>query len=343
MQVAEQHLADSAAMRQPLRRVTGREAEPFGRAVIFMDDRAPPFDHLLFHLHGAGGRGVDGDFERREVVFLAHVLRQFEHAREHGRHELRVRDLVLLDELQIVLGIEALHHDHFRAFGDREIDRGLRRGMVERRRREVDHVLAIAPELVEKFEQRKTLFRRLLGQGAQDAFRTAGRARGIEHRRAQVLIRDRRRGKVFRRLLEVQHLAAVAGPIDDQCQLDLRAAFQGLHRDFALGLRGDDDLGLAIVDDIGELFRRQEGIDAREIIAGTFADAAAFRISSVVLHEDGIMIEALHAMRAQEMREAILPRLEFAICDCFAGRSHDDGRLVGLRRGVDAWIHLLLP
>ena len=47
-------LADRAAMRQPLRAVAGGEAEAFGGAVIFVDDRSPPFDHVLLHRAGQG-------------------------------------------------------------------------------------------------------------------------------------------------------------------------------------------------------------------------------------------------------------------------------------------------
>ena len=33
-----------------------------------------------------------------DIIFLAHVLRQFQHFHEHGRDQLRMRDLVFLDE-----------------------------------------------------------------------------------------------------------------------------------------------------------------------------------------------------------------------------------------------------
>ena len=91
--------------------VAGGEAEAFGGAVVFVDDRPPPFDHLLLDRHRAGRGGVDRDLERGQVVALRTCLRQLQHAREHRRHELAVRDAPLLDQREITLGIEVLHDD----------------------------------------------------------------------------------------------------------------------------------------------------------------------------------------------------------------------------------------
>ena len=54
---------------------------------------------------------MDCDLERREIISRADGLRQFQHAREHGRHELGVGDAVFLDELKEALLVETLHHD----------------------------------------------------------------------------------------------------------------------------------------------------------------------------------------------------------------------------------------
>jgi hypothetical protein len=79
MQLAEQHAADGAGMGQPLLAVAGREAQAFGRAIIFVDDRSPPFDDVLLHQRRAGGSGVDRDLERRQVVGRACLFRQLQH------------------------------------------------------------------------------------------------------------------------------------------------------------------------------------------------------------------------------------------------------------------------
>src|SRR3954451_20597122 len=83
MELAEQHLADGAAMGDPFRAVAGGEAKAFGRSVIFVDDRSPPFDHVVLHQGWAGPSGMDRDLERGEVIVLSRLLRQLEHAREH--------------------------------------------------------------------------------------------------------------------------------------------------------------------------------------------------------------------------------------------------------------------
>src|SRR3954451_22024524 len=88
MELAEQPLADGPAMGEPFRAVAGGEAKAFGRAVIFVDDRSPPFDHVVLHHGGARRGGMDRDLERGDVVARAHLLRQLEHAREHRRYEL---------------------------------------------------------------------------------------------------------------------------------------------------------------------------------------------------------------------------------------------------------------
>jgi hypothetical protein len=46
---------------------------------------------------------MDCDFQRGQVIAGPRLFRLFQHPREHRRHELRVRHLVLLDEAQKVL------------------------------------------------------------------------------------------------------------------------------------------------------------------------------------------------------------------------------------------------
>ena len=98
---------------------------------------------------------MDRDLQRRQVVAFAHLVRQLEHAAEHGRHQLAVRHAIALDQLQILFGIELLHDDDGAAVADRQRHRGLRRRMIQRRRRQIDHALAVVPEPVEEIEQRQ--------------------------------------------------------------------------------------------------------------------------------------------------------------------------------------------
>ena len=55
--------SDGALVGEPFGGVAGGEAEALGRAVVFVDDRSPPFDHLLLDLHGAGRGRVNGDLQ----------------------------------------------------------------------------------------------------------------------------------------------------------------------------------------------------------------------------------------------------------------------------------------
>ena len=80
--------------------------------VVLVDHRAEPLDHLLLDRDRAGGCGVDDALQRRHVVLRAGLLGQLEHAHEHRRHDLAVGDVILVDEAEVLLGIEVLHrHD----------------------------------------------------------------------------------------------------------------------------------------------------------------------------------------------------------------------------------------
>ena len=83
-----------------------------GGAVVLVDHRPPPFDHLPLHRRRAG-RGAMGDpAQRGQVVAPAHLLGQPQQAHEHGRHDVHVADAMPLDQPQHVLGLEArLQHD----------------------------------------------------------------------------------------------------------------------------------------------------------------------------------------------------------------------------------------
>ncbi|MGA8759084.1 MAG: hypothetical protein WB611_22775 [Stellaceae bacterium] len=76
-------------------------------------------------------------------------------------------------------------------------------------------------------------------------------------------------------------------------------------RDGALCLRGDQDFAFAVVDDVCDLIRREEGIYAGIIEAGAFTGGTAFGVPDVVLHEDRIMIEPRQTVCPQQMRQPI--------------------------------------
>jgi len=99
---------------------------------------------------------------------------------------------MLLDELQEVLLVEALHHDERPAQSNRSGGAHHRRRMVERGRHEIDLAIAKLPEFRKYVEDRKRLRGGLVGQRPKDALRVAGRARGIEHRPAEHFVGDGR-------------------------------------------------------------------------------------------------------------------------------------------------------
>jgi hypothetical protein len=121
-------------------------------------------------------------------VARTYFFRQFQHAREHRGHQLGVGDAPFRDQFQVFFRIEIFHDDDGAAGADRKIDRGLRRRVIEWRRREVDHAFAVLPDLVQEIEDRQVLHRRLLRQRPQDAFRPAGGAGGIKHRGADAFV-----------------------------------------------------------------------------------------------------------------------------------------------------------
>ena len=59
-----------------------------------------------------------------------------------------------------------------------------------------------------------------------------------------------------------------------------------LHRHLALGRRRHDDARLAVVDDVGDLVRREVRVDARVVEAGALGAALALEHPRVVLEEE---------------------------------------------------------
>src|SRR6266851_2482161 len=105
---------------------------------------------------------VHGDLQGGNVVAASYLCGQLQHAGEHGRHKLRMRDTPLLNELQIAFRVEAFHDDDGAAGTDGQVHPRLRRRMVKRSRREINHPLAAFPKIVQEVEDREVLDGRLL-------------------------------------------------------------------------------------------------------------------------------------------------------------------------------------
>ena len=250
-----------------------------------------------------------------------------------------MRDVVALDELQVLLGIEALHDDRRAAAADRQADGALRRRVVQRGRRQVDLPLPVAPLADEELHQGQRLVRRDVGQLARDPLRSPGRARRVEHRRPLALVGDRRGGVAGHRRQVVLERGLVVGAVDDQPAFDGGAHRHDLAGDVELLPRRDEHPRLAVVDDVGELLGRQVRVDARVVEARPLARPAHLHVAGVVLHEDRVVVEPLEPLVAQQVREAVGALLELAVGDDLATRGHDERRLIGARGGVLPRVH----
>ena len=181
-------------MLQPLLRIADGDAVAFRAGVILDQDRSPPFDHLCLDVDRAGRGGVDRAFQRGDVVARAHLVRQLQHAHEHGRHQLRLRDLVLLDELEEILGVKMLHDDRGAAEHDRHHVEAQRSRVIERRRRQIDALRDSCRTCrAEHAQERDSARRSLAFELPLDALGPAGGAGRIQHVVAGDLVRDRRR------------------------------------------------------------------------------------------------------------------------------------------------------
>ena len=112
VQDTDDRLTDGALVGEPALAVAVHEPVAFAAGVVLVDHGAQPLDHLLLDRCRARCSSVDDGFERRDVVLLSGLLGQLEHAHEHRRHHLAVGDVVVVDERQVLLGVEVLHrHD----------------------------------------------------------------------------------------------------------------------------------------------------------------------------------------------------------------------------------------
>ena len=127
-------------MFQPVLRRHVREAVEFRAAVVLVEDRSPPVEHLLLHLLRTRRRGVDRDLVRRQVEAAAFRLGHLQHAREHRRHPLARGDAIVLDGLQREQRIELRHHHDGAAERLRAGREAERCRVIHRRRRQIHGV-----------------------------------------------------------------------------------------------------------------------------------------------------------------------------------------------------------
>ena len=134
-----------------------------------------------------------------------------------------------------------------------------RRGVIERRRRQIDRVLVHAVELARDGEQRIVEVDRLRLDHRQHTLGPPGGARRIEHVVARGLVGDRRCGKARDRRFP----GFVAGDraVDHEARVDTLEQRRELGGRGGEVLRGDEQPGAAVGHDVVDFGRRQPRAD----------------------------------------------------------------------------------
>ncbi|MCO5556207.1 hypothetical protein L7F22_009753 [Adiantum nelumboides] len=295
---------DRSGTLAPLRRVDEGDAVGLGRGVVLVQDRTPPVDHRLLDVHRARRGRVDRDPHRGHVVGGADGLRELEHPHEHRRHPLRVGDRVPLDQLQGLLGVEALHHHDGAA---ERLHRGgepQRRGVVQRGRVQVD---GVGVEAVHRPEQGLVGVARLvdlpLGQRRLDALGAPGGARRVEHVGAARLV-GRRFGRHRGEGLVVVGVARRPGDLTAEGQPH-RGVDVVLDRRGQTGDTGRDDerLRAAVPHDVGRLGRGEVVVHRGDVEPRPLGGPVDLVDPRGVLRDERDDVAPLQTGRTQVVRE----------------------------------------
>ena len=180
-------VADGAGLGERLLRIVPHHDAGLGGAVVLVDDRSPPVDHLALH-GGRAGRGAMGDpAQRGDVVAPLDLVGQAQQAHEHGGHDVHVADLVAIDQPQHVLGLEARLQHHAEAKPRAAHAVGGRRRVIHRAvHHHDDRGIGLDAPVLRRLAGGQCL---QLGRGrpAPHALGPAGRARGVDHAAARHL------------------------------------------------------------------------------------------------------------------------------------------------------------
>ena len=212
----------------------------------------------------------------REVFFTGSSPRLHQRA-DRGRRGVEDVDLVLVDDVpepRIIRIIRhALEHQRGRAVGERPVENVAVAGdPADVGGAPVD----VAVVIVEDVLMRHRREHEIAARGVQHALGLAGRARGVEdeqrilgvHVLGRAFRRHHRRGLVIPEVARRVHVDLAAGALDhddpvDAVGLGERRVDIGLQRHLLAAaqafVRGDDDLGLAVVDALGEAVGREAG------------------------------------------------------------------------------------
>ncbi len=328
-------------MGEPLLAVAVAEAVALGAGVVLVDDGAPPLDHLVLDVDRARGRSVDAGDHRRHVVTVADLLGQLQHPHEHGGDHLRLGDPVLLDEAEELLGIEVLHHHQGSAHDVDAHAEAQRRGVVERRRRQVAGVRAVAEQqLAEAGHQARCRLQRLRVEPLEHPLGPSGRSRAVEHVGAghavgQGIGGDRLDGRLV-------GVVALDGAVEHEPQLHAGHLVPQLGRLFGLVGRGDERPGTAVVDDVGHLLggepARHRRVDQPRV-RGAPCDRQE---AGVVLQAEGHVVAGPQAHVVEHPRQPVGLLVEFGVGDDPPRGGHHDRGMVGALGGMGSWVQGLL-
>ncbi|MDT4849157.1 hypothetical protein FQZ97_832680 [compost metagenome] len=173
-----------------------------------------------------------------------------------------------------------------------------------------------------------------LRQGAQDAFRPAGGAGAVHHGGAQPLVRQAFGGEVGHGVFEAR--PAVDGAIHHQMTGAIGDQRRQLPGGFAQGPGADEQLGVAVLDDIGHFAGSEEAVDRHHQQSGTQRCPADLEAADVVLEEHREAVAAAQAMPVKVLGEAVGALVQLAIGQGFAAAGVDDCGLFRGKQGVVA-------
>ncbi len=244
-----------------------------------------------------------------------------------------MRHVVLLDQRQCLLGIEVLHRDHRAAepHGAHRIEQ--RRGVVERRGREVDGVRVHPPDGRHHPHLDRLLPDRGAGALVPHAFRSPRGPRRIQHPRPlELLVEWKSRIPVAR--LVVRLVTGNGILADHQANLHPRHLVDELRGDIVKRVADDEHLRVAIVEDVRDLVRVEVRVDAGEIQPGSLRGPARLEVLDPVLHQHRDVIAEAQPRVPEQLRELIGTIVQLRVGDNFSASCHHVRRMSGPLQGV---------
>ncbi len=241
-------------------------------------------------------------------------------------------DFIFFDELEGFFGIEAVHDESGSAAAHDSHCKSERRGVIERRRREVDR---FSGRLIEQDKQSDDAVWRiegLFGERMAHTFRPPGGSGGVEHISASRGVGDEVGGLLLSSVevvLEAADFVAVAEG-EDVGGDDIF--------DFACGVSefvGDEEhFSVAVIDDVIGFGRGESSGHGGKVDAGALSAPANFEESGCIFHKECDSVAVFESGAAEQVSDLVSALFELGVRDALAGLSHDEGGLIGFGFGV---------